>query len=128
MRVPPDAAAAARQPALGRRGAGAEQHVRGAAAGPEAGSGGPAGGPRGQPAVLGLVVAAAAGDALAEDRRHGGRLLGHDGAAEGVGQRQTQGAVLGPGPRLLGHLRGLRAVQEPRPGTQTRHRRPLPRD
>lgn len=98
----------------------------GAAAGPEAGPGGPPDGtPRG-PAVLGLVLRSAAGDALPEDRRHRARLLGPDGDPQGFGEREAHGAVLGPGPGLLGHLSGLRPVQEPRPGAQTGHLGALP--
>lgn len=103
-----------------------ELHVRGAAAGPAAGSGGPPDGPPLQPAVLGLLLGSAAGDALPEDRWHGARLLGPDGVPQGVRQQQAHGAVLGPGPGLLGPLRGLRAVQESRPGPEARDRRALP--
>lgn len=98
----------ARAPTRGRR-ARAGVRVRGPTAGPEAAATcGPAVGAPGQPAVLGLVLGAAAGDALAEDRRHGARLLGHDGVPEGVGQQQAHGPLLGPCPGLLGHLPGLR--------------------
>lgn len=45
-----------------------ELHVCRDAAGPEAGSGGPSDGPPGEPAMLGLLLGAAAGDALPEDR------------------------------------------------------------
>ena len=98
------------------------------AAGPEAGSGrgGPAHGAQGQPAVLGLVLGSAAGDALPEDRRHGARLLGPDGLPPVVRRQQTHGAVLGPGPGLLGPVPGLCGVQESRPGEETRHRDTLP--
>lgn len=104
----------------------AEQYVCRAAAGPEAGSGGPPDGPPGEPAVLGLLLGAAAGDALPEDRWHSVRLLGPDGVPQVVRQQQTLGAVLGPGPGLLGHLCGLRAVPESRSGTETHHRGTLP--
>lgn len=100
----------------------AELHVRRAAARPPAARRRPAGGPPLQPAVLGLLLGAAAGDALPEDRRHRARLLGHDAAPQVVGRRQTHGAVLGPGPGLLGPLSGLRAVREPRAGAQTHPR------
>lgn len=98
----------------------------GAAAGPEAGAGGPPDGPPRGPAVLGLLLGAAAGDALPEDRGHGARLLGPDGNPQGFREREARGAVLGPGPGLLGHLPGLRPVQEPRPGAQTGHLSALP--
>lgn len=104
----------------------AELPVCGAAAGPGAGAGGPPDGQPLEPAVLGLVLGAAAGDALPEDRRHGARLLGPDGLPQVVGQRQAHGALLGPGPGLLGDLCGLCAVQESRLGTETRHRCTLP--
>lgn len=104
----------------------AEQPVCRAAAGPEAGSGGPADGPPGEPAVLGLLLGAVAGDALPEDRWHGARLLGPDGVPKVVRQQQAHGAVLGPGSGLLGHLCGLRTVQESRPGTETHHRGTFP--
>lgn len=96
------------------------------AAGPEGGPRGPAERPPGQPAVLGLVFGAAAGDALPEDRRHGARLLGHDGVPQVVGQQQAHGPVLGPGPRLLGPLSGLRDGQESRPRQEAHHRSTLP--
>lgn len=100
------------------RGSGADLLARGASARPKAGSGGPAGCPPGGPAVLGRLLGSAAGDALSEDRRHGSRLLGPDGVPEVVGQGETLGTVLGPGPGLLGPLPGLCPVQEPRSGQE----------
>lgn len=108
------------------RGVRAQLRVCRPAAGPEGGPRGPAERPPGQPAVLGLVLGAAAGDALPEDRRHGARLLGHDGVPQVVGQQQAHGSVLGPGSRLLGPLPGLRDGQEPRPRQEAHHRSTLP--
>lgn len=103
------------------RSVGADLPARGASAGSEAGSGGPpSGAPRG-PAVLGLLLGSAAGDALSEDRRLGARLLGPDGVSQVVGQGETLGAVLGPGPGLLGPLPGLCPIQEPRSGQEADH-------
>ncbi len=99
--------------------------MRRPAAGPETGSRGPPDGPPGEPAVLGLLVGSAAGDALPEARGHGARLLGHDGVPQVVRKRQTHDAVLGPGPRLLATLSGVRDVPESRPGAEAHHRCPL---
>lgn len=107
-------------------GAGAQLHVRRPAAGPQTGSGGSSDGPPGQPPVLGLLLGPTAGDARPQDRGHGARLLGSDGVPQVIGQQQTHGAVLGPGPGLLGPVSGLCAVQKSRAGPEARHGHALP--
>lgn len=76
--------------------------------------------------MLGLLLGSAARHAVSEDSRHGPRLLGPDGDPPVLRGRETRGAVLGPGPGLLGDLRGMRDVQEPRHGEETHHLCALP--